>query len=755
MASGPKPLVLSVANGAALNTDDSLENVSPYDFTRILNMRHVKKDQLGRQEGWVVFDPYPDGPADQYTFDGTENVLRLAELRRADGTKVTVGASRTKIKAFDTTTMAWTSINGALTFSSGGKRWQACSVGSYLILNNTVDLPVSYEVGDSAVTPIYEMRQAGYANVERIADYNGFLRIVNLNKIKDDQLDMWMAGYGSFTATGTTAKAANFSIVFATDHQEQFDVTTGASDIVATLPTMAFDDQPFYVWIKKADAGAGTVTTSPVIADEEVVLDSINDSALVWWNGNKWVAKVFASGTIPATDPYGVPPASICQRYPGAIANSEPGEPTHWAPLFSVLMPAAATTIVLPFTPNTWVAGQTRVGVINGGPAGAILGGQTGYEDGILITAISAFAAADMGVTITLEVTTDASIAYPRIVDVTRWTDVSTIVSEYTLPGDGSAAIGAAKLGELFIIYRTTCIVVDRYTGELPSESNPLATPFVQTFRYAPNDDELHLPLWGDAIASVGGEYHLYPGVGNRFYKFDGVSWPTIHKTCDQARELFFDDVVINDECFTVTNPFTNQIWFCRPDLTFAYDVEHDAVNEIDAEIGAAALITRPGTTDRWFIMAIAKEVLTYGLTPNAATPVSTFLRKGVAPAIPARLVSGLISGASASSPQLMTEEKMLHSYTPVLASDSPDVEIEVQLRSTYNPSGTLTDLLVPVESLTTPAGKNYFTCYFQAIFFQDEITLVDTRDVDFRFSQRTLEIERIGSASGVTRRVT
>jgi hypothetical protein len=748
MASGPKPLVLTIADGGSLNTDDSMENVSPYDFTRILNMRHVKRDQLGRQEGWVVFDPYPDGPSDQYSFDGTESLLRLAELRRADGTKVVVGASRTKIKAFDTATAAWTSLNGSLTFSADGKRWQACTVGSYLILNNTVNLPVSYQVGDAAVTPIYEMRQAGYANVERIADYNGFLRIVNLNKIKDDQLDVWLNGYSSYTATGTTAKAASFSIVFSTDHQEQFDVTTGASDVVATLPAMAFDDQPFYVWIKKVDSGAGTVTTSPAIADEEVVLEEEDDTALVWWNGNKWVAKVFPGGTIPATDPYGVPPESICQRYPGAVANSELGEPTHWAPLFTVLMPVAGTTIVLPFNPNTWVAGQTRVAVINGGPSGATLGGQTGYEDGILVTAISAFSAANMGVTITLEVTTDTNIAYPRMVDVTRWTDISTIVSEYTLPGDGSAAIGAAKLGELFIIYRTTCIVVDRYTGDVTN-------PFVQTFRYAPNDDEVNLPLWGDAIATVNGEYHLYPGMGSRFYKFDGVSWPSIHETCDKARQLFFDDVVINDECFAVTNPFTKQVWFCRPDLTFAYDTEHDKVTEFDAEIAAAALITRPGTTDRWFILAIDREVLTYGLTPNAATPVSTFLRKGVAPAIPARLTSGLISGASASNLQLMTEEKMLHSYCPVLSSSSPDVAVEVQLRSTYNPSGTLTDLLVPVQELPNPAGENFFTTYFQAIFFQDEITLVDERDIDFQISQRVLEIERIGSAAGVTRRVT
>lgn len=734
MASKAYPV--RIADGGRLNTSLSLENVPETGFSRILNMRR-EGDQLARQEGWILFKPNPAGADAQATFDATESVLRLAELVRPNGDRVVIGASRTKLKRFLTSTGAWTDINGGLTFSASGKRWRVETLNGYLILNNGVDLPVSYRVEDAAVTQIFELRQVGIAAVERICQYNGFLTLGNVVEIKANQLDAWMNGYASYTSGSTVTKNANFSLVFATDHQKQFDVTTGASTITVTLPAMTFSNVPFYVWIKKADAGAGTVVTSPLVADQVLSLTAVNDIALLRWNGTAWVSTVFAGGTIPATAPYGTPPTAITQRVPYEWVNGEFGEPTHWAPLFSSLMPAASTQIVIPFVPSTWVAGQTRVAVLNGGPAGATLGGQTGFEDGILITTIGAFSAATGGVTITLEKTTDITLAYPRLVQVTRWTDISTLVARYLLQDDGSAIMGMEVLGEQIVLYRTTCIYIGRYTGDATN-------PFVFRPRY-PGKDSLNLPIWGDAIANVNGEYHLYPGKGYRFYKFDGVSWPSIHTVCDDARELFFTGVKTTDEVFFTINFATKQIWFCSPILTFAYDFEFNSVSEIDAIIGAGCYCLKPASTDEWFILAVGATVFTYGLVVGVV-PIHTFLRNAVVPY--PKLKSGLISA------NVMTDEKLLVSYTPVMSSGSDDVAIQVQLYGTQNPSGTLTALLVPAQDLPTPEGYNYFTTYFQAIFFQDEITLTDTRDLDFRISQRVLELERVGEGRGITRAV-
>jgi hypothetical protein len=329
MASKAYPV--RVADGGRLNTSLSTENVAEADWTRKLNMRRVEADQEGRQEGWIKFIGVT-----QYVFDGTESVLRLAELVRPNGDRAIVGASRTKIKKYDSGTGLWTDISGGLTFSGSGKRWQVVTLNGYLILNNTVDLPVSFRVEDAAVTPIYEMRQIGIARVGRISELSGFLTLLDITEIKAIQLDTWMNGYSNYTQATSTAKAANFNVLFA-EHQTRYDVTTGASTITATLPTMTFSSRPFYVWIKKVDAGAGTVVTSPTVVDEAIVLDSVNDIALLWWSGTAWGARLFQSGVIPATDPYGTPPAVITNRIPWAWMNSEFGEPTHWAPSFSAL----------------------------------------------------------------------------------------------------------------------------------------------------------------------------------------------------------------------------------------------------------------------------------------------------------------------------------------------------------------------------------------------------------------------------------
>lgn len=1006
-----KTFPVRVLDGGRLVTAFSTDNIGANNWTRKLNMRRID-DQEARREGWQRFVG-----STNFVFDSTESVLRLAELVRPNGDRVWTGASRTKLNKYNTGTGLWSDIRGGLTFSASGKRWQSATINGYLALNNTVDLPVSYRVEDAAVTPIYEMRQVGIASVGRIKEYNGFLELADITEIKADQLDTWMNGYSSYTVSATQTKNANFSIVLG-DHRNQFDVTTAAATITATLPTLTFS-QRMYFWIKKVDAGAGTVVTSPTIADELVVLSSNTDIALVWWNGTKWAARVFPLGVIPATDPYGIPPTAITQRLPTYVSNSEFSEPTKWAPLFSAPMAAAGTVIYVPFVPSTWIAGKTRVAVINGGPSGATLGGQTGYEDGVLITAIGAFSPANMGVPITLEVTTDVVITYPRIVQVTRWTDISTIVARYNLQGDGSAIIGLETLGDLLIVARTTGFYIGRYTGDATN-------PFV--FRPAYNGP--NVPQWGDCIANVNGDYILYPSVQGRFYKFDGVSWPDIHPPCDDARNLFFNGVVTTDECFAVDNPMTREWWFCTPELTFCFDYERGTVSEMDAVVGAAAFGQKPGSTDQWFILAIGINVFTYGLV-TGATPIHTWIRpqlwepraasaannwaavawsstlglfaavstsgtgtrvmtspdgvtwttrvsaadyswNGIAwgaglfvavtsggttdrvmtspdgitwtlrvtpnrslqavtfgggqfvavgsttaitspdgitwtdrtqatafvrsiaygasrfvavsslgdvtrstdgitwtvGTIPAHAWLGItwseeldlfvaVGNGVATSPDGITwtdrtlpeantfsavawgagagmfvavastgtnrvmsstdgitwtaqppaepntwnavawspsleifaavgssgtnrvmtsdgdlapgailksglidakdpsNEKMMLSYCPILASASPDVAFDVQILSTYNPSAAPVALLSPVEALPTPSGECFFTLAYAAIYFQDMITLTDDRDLDFRIVERILELDRVGTGGGIPRRVT
>jgi len=716
---------IPVIAGGRLITTLSKSMVGEADFTEKTNWRRDKDAEV-RREGWIDFAPLA-AIANQNVYDPALTCTRIVQLIRGDGTKALIGFSRSAVKLFDNTAGTWSTIGSG--YSASGKRWQVVMIGGILVANNSIDLPIYYEVGDAAVTPMYELREVGVSCVSRITENNGFLLVAGITEVFAEVLPLFMRGWSTFTTDATQAKAANFSINNTTENMDLFNVTTGAGTITATLPAAPPTD--FYVIIAKVDAGAGTVVTSPAIEVSPVVLSSNGDKALVWWDATfeRWVAVTFPLGVVPADAPYGIPPSYITQKLPWAVASGEFGIPNQWAPSFSVLMPAASTTITLPFASTVFVAMQTRVAVIAGGPLGGTLGGQEDSPLGILVTAVS-------GRTLTIETTTDVDIAYPRVVTVMRWTDVSSLVGRYDLTGDNSEITSLVTLRNWVVVCRTTGFYLGRYTGDREA-------PFVFTPAYqGPN-----VPQWPDAIANVKSDYLLYPAIGNRVYKYDGTSWPQLHPAADDAASLFFETDDQSDEVFAVDNTITREWWFFYPDRTIAFDYDTDGgtVSKIDQAFDAAAMIYKPGSTDPWFVMSITRFLYTNGLV-YGITPIQTWLRDGVA--VESVITYGLWSARN------QFQEKLLLSITPVLSSHSPaNPDIEVELGVTHNPNATITQVLVPPEALPSPSGSNFVTTAFQSIYFQPKITITETTDIDCRLSMLIMEAELVGGA-GVTRSV-
>lgn len=710
---------VKVSDGGALVASLSLENIGDSNYSIKVNWRR-DKDQEQRREGWTPFSPLPV-IEDQEVFDATDTVIRLAELVRPNGDRCVVGASRTEIKRFNNTTGLWDTIGSG--YSASGKRWQINSMDGYLVLNNTVDLPVTYREEEAAVVPMYELREVGVASVGRMEQNSGFILFADIVEIQADQLIQWMNGYSAY-GQAPEAKAANFNVVSPTDSGKRFDVTTGAGTITATLPASPAAD--FFFWIKKVDAGAGEVLTSPIIGSQAPVLDTQNNLVLIRWDviAQAWVATNFEDGTLPASAPYGLVPEEITNRYPWRILNGEFGNPRNWAPVFSVYMSAANTTITLPFPSQAFVAGLTRVAVLNGGPAGGVLGGQTATPNGVLVTAVA-------GANITLEVTTDVSLTYPRVIQVVRWADTSSLTSSYDLQDDGSLIHGLLTLQNLVIVYRKTGIYVGRYTGLSLDENGNQTGPFTWRPRYS----GFNVPRYGDCIANINGDFHLYPAEGGRFYMFDGNTNPVIHPVTDLARDLFFDDIDDDYEPWAIESPLTKEWLFFRDGLVFAYDFEWSTCSIIDTQIDAAVFCLRPNSTDRWFVLGIENLIMTYGLV-EGTTPIHTWLRDGE-PSVPV-IKSGLIAGAD------FFNEKTLLSFVPVLASASPDMESQIQLYGCWNPSVTPVALLSPAEDLPTPAGENLVACFYQQLYFQYQLTITDDRDLDVRLSAVLMEYDKV-----------
>lgn len=720
----PRTFSIPVVSGGRLITNLSRSNIGEANYSQKDNARRIF-DAECRREGWIKFNPLA-GPTDEYIFDAALTCIKIVNLIKPNGDKAVIGFSRSTIRLFDNTLGTWSTIGSG--YSSSGARWQTVTIGGVLVATNGVDLPFYYEVGDAAVTPMYELREVGVSTVGRITENSGFLLIADITEIQNEVLQLFMRGWSTFTTDATQAKNANFSINNTTENMDLFQVTTGASTIVATLPASPPDG--FYVKLQKVDAGAGSVITSPVIAVNPVSLTNNGDLALVYWDGaaGRWVSVTFPLGVVPADAPWGVPPSYITNRLPWALANAEYGAPEKWAPVYSVLMAAASTSIVLPFPSTVFVAGQTRVAVVNGGPNGGTLGGQTTSPNGILVTAVS-------GRTLTLETTTDVAISYPRVVQVLRWTDVSSLVGRYLLQGDSSNITSVASLRKWIIIFRTTGIYRGRFTGDP-------ASPFEFEQVYSGS----YVPLWPDAIADVKGDYLLYPARGNRMCSYDGISWPKIHEVCDDASSLFFGTDDQTDEIYAVENAITKEWWFCYPDRTICFDFNTPGgtVSKITQNFDAAAMLIKPGTSDVWFVMAIGRFLYTYGLA-YGVVPIQTFLRDGTA------AQSVIQFGLSSFGDE--QNEKLALNYTPILSSLSPNTEMEVQIYSAWNPNATPAALLSPVESLPSPSGRNFIPLAFQAIYFMDKITVTDTDDVDFRLVKRLWEVEVV-KAQGVTRSI-
>lgn len=88
-------------------------------------------------------------------------------------------------------------------FSGYGHRWEAVAVNGYAVFNNGFDLPVLYRMSYWEVEPLYELREAGVAAVETIAQSSGVLLCTDITEIQDDHLADVMGGsdpYGPVTS---------------------------------------------------------------------------------------------------------------------------------------------------------------------------------------------------------------------------------------------------------------------------------------------------------------------------------------------------------------------------------------------------------------------------------------------------------------------------------------------------------------------------------------------------------------------------
>ena len=205
---GSKPMTIKPPSGGALLSSLSGENVGVRNYTIKRNWRRLLDREI-RSEGFASFCPR--------MFDGeipmpasADDITLSVMLRHPNGrTAIIVGTATTLWKYsgiddplyvddhyvitdyYEDTAVAWTEIGSG--FSASGRRWEAVHVNGYLVLNNAVDLPVTYRMTDSEVYPIYELRELAVASVGAIAMFNSVLFCSDIRQIKETPFTELMA----------------------------------------------------------------------------------------------------------------------------------------------------------------------------------------------------------------------------------------------------------------------------------------------------------------------------------------------------------------------------------------------------------------------------------------------------------------------------------------------------------------------------------------------------------------------------------
>jgi len=222
-----KPVTITPALGGKLMSNISADTVGLANYTVKRDFRR-NLDREIRSEGYDYFwantsiplgnQPFPNYPTT------TQPITLIHQCRKPNGAlAVMVGTPTTLYRYFsldgggygtnyytdgycNENPGTWIIIGSG--FSSSASRWQVVDCNGTSIFNNGVDLPVTYDVYDTAVKPIYELRESGISAVGNISVSNGYLLCSDVQQINSASLTALLS---LIPATGvTTAQVGAF-----------------------------------------------------------------------------------------------------------------------------------------------------------------------------------------------------------------------------------------------------------------------------------------------------------------------------------------------------------------------------------------------------------------------------------------------------------------------------------------------------------------------------------------------------------------
>ena len=270
------------------------------NYTEKVNWRRELDQEVAR-EGWDYFQPKEGDRGNQPLFAGSAVTL-LHMVKRPNGRTAIIAAAGDKLYRFYALEDPRYAVDGYfedqfdyiqyfyadwIEIGSGfsiGHRWEAISLNGYVILNNGVDLPVTYRLEDLTVKPIYELREQGISSVGTIAEINGFLMCADIEEFDADQATLVLDGSNPWGVVGdeVTKNRIRYRIIWCAQPGEPRNWASngeGSATINTTLVTLtrplSWAETGVEILIEGAGASGGNLSATVVTASgNQLVIDT-------------------------------------------------------------------------------------------------------------------------------------------------------------------------------------------------------------------------------------------------------------------------------------------------------------------------------------------------------------------------------------------------------------------------------------------------------------------------------------------------
>ena len=651
-------------------------------------------------------------------------------------------------------------------FSAEGHRWEAVDIGGKIILNNGVDLPISFDMKSFEANFIYELREAGYAFVGTICAFNGMLICMDIAFLEEEDLINLMnrssadgifaedGPYGRFTDETKISRISYRLVgspIFNTDRFGvgiKGSIASGSGNLYTAFPAYSFSNG---TELHVPNAGPSIGYTSWATGTYYGISIIVEDSGKLWISKNAGIS----DGTT-ASDDIGVKWEEIdtpaYEDLITTVTGSFVGNLT-----FSTGIVSAGTYFQCDVAGTTfridegteYALGATETNLRDALLAKLVAGGLTGYTftasgtDSILITATSsdywptAYNIDYLSATVDLEssaryllVGFASNTVEDEVVQRNENFELAPEPFFYDLADRNSVILRGDEMKDRLAVFKNDVIYVGSYTGDV---SDPISFERV----YVGNDSI----YWKWTLAAVDGDYFVYAGK-NRFYRFDLVTKTPRPLTklglCDN---LFFDHAIPSslDRTYATVNSLTREVWFFIPDAPvdkiLCWDFEYDTCSTIDRYYSAASITesvldaVQYGASSVLFVMGTSEgALLTYGLSDinrgQFEGGKKAFSRNGVYE--PDLLLwvgreeydSVYQSGLNSITQEF--DEVILKSVGVIYSSSTTtNPDLKLTLFSTINPSQTKEQLFE--ADLTDMGIENTVQAYYLKNYYQDK----------------------------------